>query len=183
MSKSPGASAYVPVKAPYHRPVATRHFPSDSKVTATRLSEMRASCRASWQSLSSSTQCFHWDRLYSGRSAGIGATVIVRVGAGLVIGVDAGVAGSRVGIDVAVSVEDAGVGVAVAVVDSGVPWGGVVGMMSAGNAGMELDSIVATTDGGVAAGVGAWPEQADRTMRNGRSAQSGSLVIRVLLSF
>ena len=105
------------------------------------------------------------------------------MGAGLVIGVDAGVAGSRVGIDVAVSVEDAGVGVAVAVVDSGVPWGGVVGMMSAGNAGMELDSIVATTDGGVAAGVGAWPEQADRMMRIGRNAQSGSLVIRVLFSF
>ena len=56
-------------------------------------------------------------------------------------------------------------------------------MMSAGNAGMELDSIVATTDGGVAAGVCAWPEQADRMMRIGRNAQSGSLVIRVLFSF
>ena len=82
-----------------------------------------------------------------------------------------------------VSIEVAGVGVAIAVVDPGVPWGGVVGMMSAGDAGMEPDSTVAATDGGVAAGVGVWPEQAARTMRNGRSAQSGSLVIRVLLSF
>ena len=48
-------------------------------MTSTRLSEMRASCRASWQSPSSSIQWFHWDRLYSGMSGGIGATVIARV--------------------------------------------------------------------------------------------------------
>ena len=62
----------LPVNAPYHRPVSTRHSLSDSKVTSTRLSEIRASCRASWQSPSSSVQCFHWDRLYSAMSVGIG---------------------------------------------------------------------------------------------------------------
>ena len=103
------------VNAPYHRPVSTRHFRSDSKVTSTRLSEMRASCRAFWQSPSSSVQCFHWDRLYSAMSVGIGATVIVRVVAGLAA------VGSWVGVDLAASVEEAGVGVAVAGVDSGVP--------------------------------------------------------------
>ena len=100
-------------KAPYHRPVATRLFLSGSKVTSTRLSEMRASCLASWQSPSSLIQCFHWDRLYSGMSAGIGATVIARevVGVGLVV------VSSWVDTVVDVSVEDAGVGVTVAVVD------------------------------------------------------------------
>ena len=57
------------------------------EVTSARLSEMRASCLASWQSPSSSIQCFHWDRLYSGMSAGIGATVIARevVGVGVAV--------------------------------------------------------------------------------------------------
>ena len=94
-------------KAPYHQPVATRHFLSDSKVTSTRLSEMRASCLASWQSPSSSVQCFHWDRLYSGMSAGIRATVIARE----VVGVGVVVVSSWVDTVVDVSVEDAGVGV------------------------------------------------------------------------
>ena len=173
----------MPAKAPYHRPVATRHFRADSKVTSTRLSEMRASCRASWQSPSSSVQWLHWDRLYSGMSAGIGATVIARVVAGLAAGGSASVVRSWVGIGVDVSIEEAGVGVAIAVVDPGVPWGGSVGMIFAGDGGMELDPAVAATDGGVAAGVGDWPEQAARTIRTGSSAQSGSLVIRVLLSF
>ena len=81
---------------------------------------MRASCRASWQSPSSSVQCFHWDRLYSAMSVGIGATVIARVVAGVAVEGSASVVGSWVGIGVAASVEDAGVGVAVAVVASGV---------------------------------------------------------------
>ena len=80
---------------------------------------MRASCLASWQSPSSSIQCFHWDRLYSGMSAGIGATVIARE----VVGVGVAVVSSWVDTGVDVSVEDAGVGVTVAVVDPGVPLG------------------------------------------------------------
>ena len=156
------------MNAPYHRPVSTRHFRSDSNVTSTRLSEMRASCRASWQSPSSSVQCFHWDRLYSEMSVGIGATVIARVVAGLAAGGGASVVGSWVGVDVAASVEDAGVG---------------VGMMFVGDGGMGLGSAVAATDVGGAAGIGAWPEQATKTMRIGTSVQIGSLVIRVLLSF
>ena len=112
---------------------------------------MVASCRASWQSPSSSIQWFHWDRLYSGTSAGIGATVIARVVAGLAAGGSASVVRSWVGIGVDVSIEEAGVGVAITVVDPGVPWGGVVGMMFADDAGMELDPTVATTDGDVAA--------------------------------
>ena len=48
---------------------------------------------------------------------------------------------------------------------------------------IELGSAVAATDVGVAAGIGVWPEQAAKTMRIGTSAHSGSLVIRVLLSF
>ncbi len=183
MSKSPGTSVYVPVKAPYHRPIATRHFLSDSKVTSSRLSEMRASCRASWQSPSSSVQCFHWDRLYSAMSAGIGATVIARAVAGLVVGVSAAVARSWLGNGVDVSGKDAGVGVAVPPVVPGVPWGGSVGMMFVGEGAMELGSAVAATDVGVAAGVGVWPEQAARTMKIGRSTQSGSLVIQVMPSF
>ncbi len=94
---------------------------------------------------SSSTQCFHWDRLYSEMSAGIGATVIARVVAGVVVVV----VGSWVGIEVAASVEDADAGVAIAVVDPGVPWGGVVGMMFVGDVVMELGSasvrLVVTT--------------------------------------
>ena len=110
----------MPAKAPYHRPVATRHFLSDSKVTSTRLSEMRASCRASWQSPSSSIQCLYWDRLYLEMSAGIGATVIAKVAAGLAAGGSASVVRSRVGIGVGDSIEEAGVGVMIAVVDSDV---------------------------------------------------------------
>ena len=105
------------MKAPYHRPVATRHSLSDSKATSTKLSEMRTSCLASWQSPSSSVQCLHWDRLYFGMSAGTGATAIARD----VAGVDAAIVGSCVDAGVDVSVEGAGVGVAVAAVDSGVP--------------------------------------------------------------
>ena len=105
---------------------------------------MRASCRASWQSLSSSIQCFHWDRLYSAMSSWIGATVIARVVASPVIGVNAAVARSWVGIGVDVSSKDAGVGVAVAVVDCGVPWGVGAGVMFAGDGGMELDSAAAS---------------------------------------
>ena len=56
-------------------------------------------------------------------------------------------------------------------------------MTFVGDGVMELGSAVAATDVGGAAGVGVWPEQAARTMRIGRNAQSGSLVIRVLLSF
>ena len=82
---------------------------------------MRTSYRASWQSPSSSAQCFHWDRLYSAMSVGTGATVIARVVAGLAAEGGASAVGCWVGIDVAASVEDAGVGVAVAAVDSGVP--------------------------------------------------------------
>ena len=158
----------MPVNAPYHRPVATRHFLSDSKVTPTRLSEMRASCRASWQSPSSSVQWFHWDRLFSGTSAEIGATVIARVVAGLAVGVSASIVGSWVGTGVDVSSKEAGVGVAVAVVVTGVPWGGGVGIMFVGDRAMELGSAVIATAVGIAAGVGVWPEQAARTMRTGR---------------
>ena len=170
----------MPVNAPYHRPVSTRHFLSDSKVTSIRLSEMRTSCRASWQSPSSSVQCFHWDRLYSAMSVGIGATVIARVVTGLAAEGGASVVGCWVGIDVAASVEDAGVGVAVAAVDSGVLRGSGVGMMFVGVGVMGLGSAVAATDVGVAAGIGTWPEQATKTMRIGTSAQIGSRVIRVL---
>ena len=48
---------------------------------------------------------------------------------------------------------------------------------------MELGSAVATSDVGVAAGVGVWPEQAARTIGIARNAQKWSFVIRVLLSF
>ena len=101
------------MKAPYHLPVATRHSLSVSKATSTRLSAIRTSCRASWQSSSSSLQCFHWDRLYSGMSVEIWETVTVRM-------VAASVADSWVGAAVADSVEDAGVGVTVAAVNAGV---------------------------------------------------------------
>ena len=120
---------------------------------------MRASCLASWQSPSSSIQGFHWDRLYSGVSAGIGATMIARVVAGLAAGGSASVVRSWVGIGVDVSIEEAGDGVASAVVVSGVPWGGGVGMMFVGDGAMEPSSAVAATDVGVAAGAGVWPEQ------------------------
>ena len=56
-------------------------------------------------------------------------------------------------------------------------------MMFVGDWVMELDSAVAAADVRVAAGIGSWPEQAIKTMRIGTSAHSGSLVIRVLLSF
>ena len=56
-------------------------------------------------------------------------------------------------------------------------------MMFVGDGVVALGSAIAATDVGVAAGVGVWPEQADKTMRIGTSAQSRSLVIRVLLSF
>ena len=144
---------------------------------------MSTSCRASWQSPFSSIQCFHWDRLYSAMSVGIGATEIARVATGLAAEGGASVVGCWVAIDVAASVEDAGVGVAVSAVDSGVPRGGGVGMMLVGDGVMELGSAVAATDVGVAAGIGAWPEQATKTMRISKSAQIESLVIRVLLSF
>ena len=48
-------------------------------------------------------------------------------------------------------------------------------MMFVGDGVMELGSAVATTDIGVAAGIGVWPEQATRTMRIGTSAQIGVL--------
>ena len=137
-------------KAPYYRPVATRHFLSDSKVTSTRLSEMRASCLASWQSPSSSIQCFHWERLYSGMSAGIGATVTARE----VVGVGVVVVSSWVDTVVDVSVEDAGVGVTVAVVDPKVPWGIGVGVILAGDGAMALGSTVRRADTGVPSGGG-----------------------------
>ena len=56
-------------------------------------------------------------------------------------------------------------------------------MMFVGDGLMELGSAVAATDVGVAAGIGVWPEQAANSMRIGTSAHSGSLVVRVLLSF
>ena len=126
----PGVSTWAPVKAPYHRPVATRQFLPDSKVTSTRLSETMTSWRASWQSPSSSFQCFHSDRLYPGISAGTADTVMDRTFPGLVSGVAEGGACSRVGMGVDVPVEEAGDGVAVAVTDSGVGRG--VGVGSAG---------------------------------------------------
>ena len=85
------------MNAPYHRPEATRQFLSDSKVTSTRLSETRTSCLASWQSPSSSFQCFHSDRLYSGISAGTADMDMDRTVPGLVSGVVEGGACSRVG--------------------------------------------------------------------------------------
>ena len=166
MSKSPGASTEMPVKAPYHRPVATRHFLSESNVTSTRLSESRTSCLASWQSPSSSIQCFHWDRLYSGMSAGMGATVIVRET--VVVGV--AVVGLSVGVDVADPVGEAGVGVAVAGRDSGVFRGVGVDVVLVGDVVMDLDSLVVVADGGVAAGVAGLTVQAARTARNKRES-------------
>ena len=56
-------------------------------------------------------------------------------------------------------------------------------MMYVGDGVMELGSAVAAWGVGVAAGIGSWSEQAAKTMRIGTSAHSGSLVIRVLLSF
>ena len=116
-------------------------------------------------------------------SAGIGATVIARAVAGLVVGVRATVTRSWLGIGVDVSSKDAGVGVAAALVVPGVPWGGGVAMMFVGVGAMELGSAAAATDVVVAAGVVVGPEQAARNKRIGRSAQTGSFVIRVLLYF
>ena len=109
--------------------------------------------------------------------------VIARVVSGVVVGVSAAVASSLLGIGVDVPSKEGGVGVAVAVVVPGVPWSVVVGMMFVGDGAMELGSAVAATGVGVAAGVDVWPEQAARTMRTGRSAQSGSFLIRFLISF
>ena len=80
---------------------------------------MRTSWRASWQSPSWSSQCFHWERLYRGMSAGMGATVInkvvVVVGAALVgTGVDVAVAGTGVETTVGASTVAVGVGGGVA---------------------------------------------------------------------
>ena len=61
---------------------------------------MRTSCLASWQSPSSSVQCFHWDRLYSAMSVGIGATAITRVVAGRATVGGGSAVGSWFGIDV-----------------------------------------------------------------------------------
>ena len=58
-----------------------------------------------------------------------------------------------------------------------------MGVIFAGDGYMELCSAIPATDVGVAAGVGVWPEQAASIMRIGKSAQNGSLVIRVLSSF
>ena len=95
---------------------------------------------------------------------GMGATVIARE----VAGVDVASVGSWVRIEVVVSVEEAGVGVAIAVVDSGVPWGGGVG-----------DDVRRR--------IRVWnlvPPLPRQTLGSPpESAQSGSLVIRVLLSF
>ena len=137
-----------------------------------------AFCLASWQSPASSIQCFHWDWLYAGMSAGIGATVIAREAAG----VDVAVFSSCVDSGIDASVEDAGVGVPVADVGPGVLWGIGVGVKFADDGGVELDSAAAAPDVGFADGVGIWPEQADRTTRIGSSAQSESLINRVLFS-
>ena len=56
-------------------------------------------------------------------------------------------------------------------------------MMFADDGVMEPGSAVSAWGVGVAAGIGAWSEQAAKSMRIGTSAHSGSLVIRVLLSF
>ena len=56
-------------------------------------------------------------------------------------------------------------------------------MMFVGDGVMELRSAVAAWGVGVAAGIGAWSEQAPKTKRIGTSAHNGSLVIRVLSSF
>ena len=114
-------------------------------------------------------------------SVGIGETVIARMVTGLAAEGGASVVGCWVGIDVADSVEDASVGVAVAVVDSGVLRGGGGGMMFVGAGVIGLGSAVAATDVGVAAGIGAWSEQATKAMRIGTTAHFGSLVSRVLL--
>ena len=118
----------------------------------------------------------------SSKEAGVGVAVAVVV-TGLAVGVSASIVGSWVGTGVDVSSKEAGVGVAVAVVVTGVPWGGGVGIMFVGDRAMELGSAVIATAVGIAAGVGVWPEQAARTMRTGRSAPSGSLLIRFMLSF
>ena len=115
-----------------------------------------AFCLASWQSPASSIQCFHWDRLYAGMSAGIGATVIAREAAGA----DVAVFSSCVDSGIDASVEDAGVGVPVADVGPGVLWGIGVGVKFADDGGAELDSAAAAPDVGFADGVGIWPEQA-----------------------
>ena len=91
------------VKAPYHLPDATRHSLSVSKATGVQgLSSTRTSCRASWQSPSSSIQCRQSERSYAGMSAGIGTMVITKVIAGVdvaggrpvsAVGVGAGGAG------------------------------------------------------------------------------------------
>ena len=137
-----------------------------------------ASCLASWQSPASSIQCFHWDRLYAGMSSGIGATVIAREAAG----VDVAVFSSCVDSGIDASVEDAGVGVPVADAGPGVLWGIGVGVKFADDGGEELDSAAIAPDVGFADGVGIWPEQADRSTRIGSSAQSQSLINRVLFS-
>ena len=74
---------------------------------------MRASCRASWQSPSWSSQCLQSFRSYFGMSAWMGATVInkVVVGASLVgTGVDVAVGGTGVEIGAGVSLVAVGVG-------------------------------------------------------------------------
>ena len=88
-----------------------------------KLSAMRTSCRASWQSPSASVQCRHSDLLYSGMSAGTAATAITSV-------MPAGVDG--VIVDVAAGGSDAVVGVAVDVGGVIVAVGAVVGLVIAG---------------------------------------------------
>ena len=113
-------------------PASTRHCRSSSKVAGSRLSAMRTSCLASWQSPSSSVQCRHSLRSYSGIPAGTSATVMTRVALDVEVGVGAAVVGSGVGVGAAVAGSGAGVG------------GGVVGM------GVGLGATVV----GAGAGVG-----------------------------
>ena len=150
-------------------------------MTSTRLSETRTSCRASWQSPSSSFQCLHSDRLYSGISAGTADMDMDRTVSGPVSGVAEGGACSRVGMGVDVSMEEAGDGVEVAGTDSGVGRG--VGVGSAGVRVVGTGSEVADTGVEVTSEAGLWPMQAAITMRNARRAQSESLVMRVVASF
>ena len=56
MSSEPGSVKTSPVYGPFHDPDATLHLSSFVYVTGVSDSATSASCRASWQSPSSSTQ-------------------------------------------------------------------------------------------------------------------------------
>ncbi len=98
----------------------------------------------------------------------------------VVVGV--AVVGLSVGVDVADPVGEAGVGVAVAGRDSGVLRGIGVDVVLVEDVVMDLDSWVVVADGGVAAGVAGFTEQAVRTARNRKSVQNGSLTIALPLT-